>query len=209
MSNKIKHLEFIQGVINRHNSNSFMIKGWSITLTTAIFAFTGSIKEPILCFISLGPIIMFWILDSIFLANERCFISMYECVVNNKLIVEKEKLKKNSTTESSKEFLILDLSMNFKQFKEIKRNNWYSVFLSNTISWFYSILVLLTLIIYLGLSEYNKKEELKPLNINATIQNSESLKIEPINVNITSKDTIKINQVKLKVNSKKMKKITK
>lgn len=75
-----KHLEFIQDVINRHNSNSFKIKGWSITITAAIFALTGTIKEPYLCFIALGPTIMFWILDSMFLANERCFVSLYSCV---------------------------------------------------------------------------------------------------------------------------------
>ena len=28
---QIKHLEFIQGIINRMNSNSFAIKGWAIT----------------------------------------------------------------------------------------------------------------------------------------------------------------------------------
>lgn len=28
MENKIKHLEFIQGVINRMANNSFMLKGW-------------------------------------------------------------------------------------------------------------------------------------------------------------------------------------
>jgi hypothetical protein len=192
MDNKIKHLEFVQGVINRLNSNSFMIKGWSITLTSAIFAITGTIKEPILCFISLGPIIIFWILDSIFLANERCFISLYSCIINNNtLSIEKNKLKKNSTTESSKDYNISELSMNFNQFKEIKRNNWYSVLFSNTISWFYSILVLLTIIIYFGLTEYNKTEEKKLININATIQTTESLKIEPID--ITSKDTLSIN----------------
>jgi hypothetical protein len=192
MDNKIKHLEFVQGVINRLNSNSFMIKGWSITLTSAIFALTGTIKEPILCFISLGPIIIFWILYSIFIDNERCFISLYSCIINNNtLSIEKNKLKKNSTTESSKDYNISELSMNFNQFKEIKRNNWYSVLFSNTISWFYSILVLLTIIIYFGLTEYNKTEEKKLININATIQTTESLKIEPID--ITSKDTLSIN----------------
>ena len=194
MDNKIKHLEFVQGVINRLNSNSFMIKGWSITLTAAIFALTGTIKEPILCFISLGPIIMFWILDSIFLANERCFISLYSCIINNyTLNIEKNKLKKNIITENSKDYNLSELSMNFNQFKEIKRNNWYSVLFSNTISWFYSILVLLTIIIYFGLSEYNKTEEKKPININATIRTTESLKIEPID--IATKDTISINLI--------------
>ena len=38
MEQKLKHLEFIQNVINRMNSNSFLIKGWAVTLIAAIFA---------------------------------------------------------------------------------------------------------------------------------------------------------------------------
>ncbi len=38
MERKIKHLEFIQIVISRMNSNSFLIKGWTITLMSALFA---------------------------------------------------------------------------------------------------------------------------------------------------------------------------
>ena len=32
---KIKHLEFIQGVINRLASDSFRMKGWSVVLVAA------------------------------------------------------------------------------------------------------------------------------------------------------------------------------
>ena len=32
MEKKIKHLEMIQGVINRMAGNSFALKGWSVTL---------------------------------------------------------------------------------------------------------------------------------------------------------------------------------
>lgn len=32
MDNKLKHLELIQGVINRMASNSFKLKGWAVTL---------------------------------------------------------------------------------------------------------------------------------------------------------------------------------
>jgi hypothetical protein len=40
--NKIKHLEFIQGVITRMNANSFQIKGWSVTITAALLALYAS-----------------------------------------------------------------------------------------------------------------------------------------------------------------------
>ena len=38
MEVKLKHLEMIQAVITRMAKNSFLLKGWSITLTAAIFA---------------------------------------------------------------------------------------------------------------------------------------------------------------------------
>ena len=36
MEAKIKYLEMIQNVINRMAKNSFLLKGWSITLLTGI-----------------------------------------------------------------------------------------------------------------------------------------------------------------------------
>ena len=37
MDRKIKHLEFIQGVINRLASDSFRMKGWCVVLVAALF----------------------------------------------------------------------------------------------------------------------------------------------------------------------------
>ena len=38
MENKRKHLELVQGIINRMSSNSFMLKGWAVSLVAGIFA---------------------------------------------------------------------------------------------------------------------------------------------------------------------------
>lgn len=179
--NKIKHLEFIQDIINRHNSNSFQIKGWTITIISAIFALSGSIGKPFLSLISLGIIFVFWILDSMFLANERCFISLYNCVNNNnKLKIKTTKLKRRireRTSTTNKKYVVNDLSMNFKQFKEISENNWNEVFFSKTIIWFYLSLISLTLIIYLcfSISSLDKKQV---IDINANISNLKELKLE-------------------------------
>lgn len=203
-----KHLEFIQGVINRHNSNSFRIKGWAITITAAIFALTGTIKEPYLCFVALGPILMFWVLDSIFLANERCFVSLYTCVSkDNKLKVDKNTLirKVKQTIETTeKEYSVSNYSMNFVQFREIARNNWWSALLSYTIVWFYSVLIILTVVTFLGLTFLKTTEESKPLNINATITNSDSIKIKPIDINakVISIDTLQFKNIDETSNSK-------
>ena len=173
MESETKHLEFIQGVINRHNSNSFMIKGWTITIVTAILAYATNTKDANITLMALIPICMFWILDSIFLANERCFISLYNaCISDNKLTVENRHLlrkyrvetaeNKSSSSKDSKIFIVLPFSMNFIQFRQIKRNNWFNVAFSSTILWYYIMLFVVTFVLYFRI-EY--KSNAYPSNI--------------------------------------------
>ena len=42
METKIRHLEMIQGVITRMSSNSFLLKGWAITVMAGVLVLTGS-----------------------------------------------------------------------------------------------------------------------------------------------------------------------
>ena len=35
---KIKYLEFIQNIVTRMNQNSFMIKGWTVAIVSALLA---------------------------------------------------------------------------------------------------------------------------------------------------------------------------
>ena len=58
---KLKHLEFIQNVISRMNSNSFMIKGWCVTLVSALFALAAKDSEIRFAVIAYFIIPMFWI----------------------------------------------------------------------------------------------------------------------------------------------------
>lgn len=81
MSNKHKHLDFIQHVISRSNSNSFVIKGWSITLTSALFALSASSQNLKYGLISYFVIIIFWILDGFYISTERKFRSLYADVI--------------------------------------------------------------------------------------------------------------------------------
>lgn len=78
--NKIAHLEMIQGVINRMGANSFMIKGWAVTLVSALFAL--SVDNYKFLLISLVPILLFWWLDTFFLRQERLFRKLYDDVIS-------------------------------------------------------------------------------------------------------------------------------
>lgn len=80
MEKKIKHLEFIQGVVNRLATNSFRMKGWSVVLIAALFAFFA--REGDNKFVPIGfvPVLFFWGLDGYFLWQERLFRALYDHV---------------------------------------------------------------------------------------------------------------------------------
>ena len=57
---QLLHLQFIQDVINRMACNSFLFKGWTVTLISGIFL-VASIKElNFLLMIPVLPTIAFW-----------------------------------------------------------------------------------------------------------------------------------------------------
>lgn len=78
MEAKLKHLEFIQDVISRMATNSFLFKGWTVTIAAALSSF-GAIDSRIALFvIAVASTCLFWGLDAYYLWLERCFINVYE-----------------------------------------------------------------------------------------------------------------------------------
>ncbi|HOF99438.1 MAG TPA: hypothetical protein PLD44_08685, partial [Paludibacteraceae bacterium] len=77
MENKQKHLEFIQGTINRMAGNLFFLRGWTITLITGLFALSTKETNQDYILIAYFLILIFWILDGYFLSQERLFRDLY------------------------------------------------------------------------------------------------------------------------------------
>ena len=76
----IKHLEMTQAIINRLGTNSFQLKGWSMTLivaATVLIARYG-LQSPCIILTFILPILGFWILDGYFLWQERLFRKVYD-----------------------------------------------------------------------------------------------------------------------------------
>jgi hypothetical protein len=82
MDQKLKHLEFIQGVINRLSTNSFLLKGWSVVLVSALFALSAHNSSVKFILLSYFPAIIFWGLDGYFLNLERKYRVLYDDVRN-------------------------------------------------------------------------------------------------------------------------------
>ena len=80
MEDKIKHLEFIQQNINRMSTNSFALKGWTITVVSALLALFATNKDKIFIIIALVATILFAFLDAYYLQLERKFRGIYDDV---------------------------------------------------------------------------------------------------------------------------------
>lgn len=77
---KIKHLEFIQAVITRMNTNSFQIKGWTVTIVSAILALYASTHNHYFVLVAIFPTLIFWFLDAYYLWQERKFRGLHNDV---------------------------------------------------------------------------------------------------------------------------------
>ena len=80
MESKLKHLEFIQGVVNRLASDSFRLKGWAVVLIAALFVLLVGEGRIELAAIGIVPVLLFWGLDGYFLWQERLFRALYDHV---------------------------------------------------------------------------------------------------------------------------------
>jgi hypothetical protein len=80
MEAKLKHLEFIQSAVARMATNSFLFKGWAITIAAGLSGFAAVNTKTVLVTIALVSSIMFWGLDGYYLWLERCFVRLHESV---------------------------------------------------------------------------------------------------------------------------------
>jgi hypothetical protein len=130
--NKLKHLDFIQNAIVRMAQNSFLLKGWTVTLVAGLLAF-ANIKELDYRYIILAyiPAIFFWLLDGYYLRQERLFRKLYDEV----------RLKNPQN---------IDFSMNTSHFNN-EVDEWMNVCFSMTLRMFYlPILIVIILAMIFG-----------------------------------------------------------
>ena len=120
-----KEIDIIQDVIKRMAFNSFIIKGWAITLVVITLLLKGTEYQVWLAFI---PLLVFWFLDAYFLWQERLYRKLYDWVVNNRLKTD--------------EYLF---DMNAYRFKD-KVQSKHRIMFSITLGWFYGSIAILIII---------------------------------------------------------------
>ena len=122
MEAKLKHLEFIQGVVNRLADDSFRMKGWSVALAAALFVLLARGDNPRFTPVALVPVLIFWGLDGYFLWQGRLFRALYDHV---RLLEENE----------------IDFSMDADKFR--REYTWLGATFSRTLIGFYAAVLLM------------------------------------------------------------------
>lgn len=136
MEAKLKHLEFIQNVITRMNTNSFLIKGWAIILVSALFALAAKDADINYVLISYIIIPVFWVLDGFYIFRERQYRDLYSDVAKK--------------TESD-----VDFNMDASGYNKGNRT-WISGIFSKTLWPFYGVSTIATLIVMFLIEYLNK-----------------------------------------------------
>ena len=130
---KIKHLEFIQGVITRMNTNSFQIKGMAVAIVSALLAIFASTNNSIFFLCGIVPCVLFWFLDSYYLQQERKFRGIYNDVagLKNVIIVKPYEMPIHKYTRQIN-----------------KQYSFWNVFKSKTILWLYLPMIALLVLLF-------------------------------------------------------------
>jgi hypothetical protein len=82
-----KHLDLIQGVINRLAGNSFSVKTWAVGLITVLVGFSAKDANAAFAVALILPALCFWGLDAYYLRQERLYRKLFEKAVKGTVVV--------------------------------------------------------------------------------------------------------------------------
>jgi hypothetical protein len=89
-----KEAEIVQDIITRMGTNSFLVKGWAITLIVASLLITGFSYHR---YVALLPWFLFWAYDAYFLRMEKLYRKLNDWLVDNRLKSEEFLLNMNKS----------------------------------------------------------------------------------------------------------------
>ncbi len=125
-----KELDLIQSVINRMANNSFLLKGWIVSLVAIVLAlsYDNLLSKSLIeiGILLLVVIFCFWYLDAFFLHREKCYRELY-----------KDVLKKRANNDRNNLY-----DLNFEPYKKEVESIWKVMF-SITLRTFYFFPILL------------------------------------------------------------------
>jgi len=111
----------IQNIVSRLSQNSYLLKGWSVLLISAMFALAANDTEILFIYLAYFPAICFWVLDGYFLHQERMYRKLYDKV---SLLSDQD----------------IDYSMNI-EFARSQVVSWERVCVSKTVLLFHGVII--------------------------------------------------------------------
>jgi hypothetical protein len=136
-----KEIDLIQGCINRMANNSFLLKGWLISIVAVVLALSEKFPNLLLLgIILIIPLLSFWYLDAFFLRAEKMYREMYKWVLENRRLKNKE----------------FEYDLNPKRF-ENKVDSLLKIMFSKTLRTFYGIPLLFNVVFIIYRSYFELK----------------------------------------------------
>ena len=131
-----KEIDLIQSCITRMAQNSFMIKGWFVSIYAVILALLPEkVNMFLLCIALVAVNLIFWYLDGFFLRTEKVYRKIYDWVLevrpqnNRELMYQLNPSKFNGKIE---------------KVESIGKVMW-----SKTLRWFYLIPLVIVIIVFI------------------------------------------------------------
>jgi hypothetical protein len=136
-----KEIDLIQGCITRMAHNSFLIKGWAVSIVAVVLALVEKAINPaMLGVVLLIPLISFWYLDAFFLYTEKLYRKLYEWVIKERLDENSNKLYDLNPHRFKKQLKVRKLDKKSDEMVETdKQENVWTVMCSKTLRCFYGI----------------------------------------------------------------------
>ncbi len=152
-----KEIDLIQDCIKRMASNSFLLKGWAISLVTVVLALSAKQVNPyFLGFVVLVPLVTFWYLDAFFLFTEKMYREMYNWVIQGRPEGNTKKLYDLNPHRFKDQLKVKNKK---KPQEEWKQESEWTVMWSKTLRCFYLTpicLVTLSLLVYFLTQDFSK-----------------------------------------------------
>ena len=130
-----KEIDLIQSCITRMAQNSFMVKGWFVSLYAVVLALLPEkINLFLLCTVLIMVNLMFWYLDAFFLRTEKIYRKIYDWVLEMRPKNNRELLYQLNPKEYDGKI---------EKVESIRKVMW-----SRTLRWFYSIPLIIVIALW-------------------------------------------------------------
>jgi histidine triad (HIT) family protein len=85
---RLKHLDYIQSIVDRMSHSSTQAKSWLLPVVTATFGYALTQRSGTVALLGIAAILFFGYMDASYLRQERAYRRLYNAVVAGKKIPE-------------------------------------------------------------------------------------------------------------------------